>query len=66
MLGHRLRRWPNIGLTLGGCLVFAETPADAKYPANVYRLKVCDTPMNAIFIYMVIDILSEIRCYIGT
>ena len=23
MLGHRLRRWPNNGPTLGGCLVFA-------------------------------------------
>ena len=23
MLGHRLRRWPNIGQTLGGCLLFA-------------------------------------------
>ena len=22
MLGHRLRRWPNIGPTLGRCLVF--------------------------------------------
>ena len=23
MLGHRLRRWPNIGPTMAQCLVFA-------------------------------------------
>ena len=23
MLAHRLRRWPNTGQTLGGCVVFA-------------------------------------------
>ena len=23
MLAHRLRRWPNIGQTLGSCVVFA-------------------------------------------
>ena len=24
MLGHRLRRWPNINTALGNCLVFAD------------------------------------------
>ena len=36
VLVHRLRRWPDIGPTLGGCLVFARSASTA----NVHQVEV--------------------------
>ena len=36
MLAHRLRRWPNIGPTFGGCLVCVVYNSDAvEYPVVI-------------------------------
>ena len=35
MLGHRLRRWPNIEPALGQCLVFTAAPESAEHMADV-------------------------------
>ena len=35
MLGHRLRRWPDIDLALGQCLVFTAAPESAEHMADV-------------------------------
>ena len=39
MLGHRLRRWPNIGTALGECFVFAGMTHSACDPDYVHTVR---------------------------
>ena len=41
MLSHRLRRWPNIGATLGRCLVFTEIFQNWSWLEKTVRYSVC-------------------------
>ena len=58
MLGHRLRRWPNIGPTLGRCVAFVGLAPRSHHSLN-HHSRIIAAPQSPVCVR--ISTMSDIR-----